>query len=1303
MAIPTLVVGLGGTGVLTLRALKKLYEELPDKERVPASFLAYDFDRLALETRLRDDRFAKLAEGEFYYLDPQPIHDVLRNLDRQQDGKSAWENILCWFPDVSRLRVPDSEAAGVGTRRLRCLGRLGFFLNDELIEGSLRRALFDIVQKPNPARLADERRVILVSSIAGGTGAGMLIDMAYLARRQQHRPRVFGYLLLPDVFTSVAGGDLIYQNAYACLKELDHLKQQSIPFDAQYLRIPPTMVPVAGEELMARIFLANGTTAPGKDAIGAAAAQLAETILPQLQVTIQEKILAIVSNTISASAGDWPARSFTFSTARSASIQPKPVTTPKNIFSKLLQNLLKPYSSGRRPTQQQLAQILLQHYQKIFERRVPKQQRRSFTLVMLPSELPPEQLKEASVEAELSSILESRFMVEAYNGERVWAYFEDLFNPVGNIKDIDIYFVAYSSHEQKELFHIDRRMLANPLFVDFNEPYPVRCSNPDCVGNIADLPRTELICPNCDCLIGSRCGNPSCTADDLDRQEKGAAKSCPSCGGFNHAAWWVCRKHGKIAIDIPLAQERCPRCLEEHEKDPIAWPTGRISLRPDLLDRILCPRCADLAENDPAYTPFRVSRDLVPFYRNGVNGHDEPLFATLASRHHLPEGCRCPACRTLLIPVHHEGSFYGDEEFRMPLRGTQDWGQSPPENSPFSAQSHRAILLFRRPGSHVFLTASDPESRYEVLCGHCDFPLATDDDQCPRCQRFLEYCSACITVTHRKSLHAVPDPGTGGKRCSVCGVLRIPFGRAELSAVKGAFCANLYGCPAGGLLLRTGEFAVLPQDASLCPICRDAAFKPLDLRVFLHLMSRCLFCNNCLGSLLLEERVWSDREAGLLAVGRLQMPESLNAQPCPLCARDDRPGEGETLAVIHVPEDGAGGGRVEVSASQYRRVVQLGRALIFAKEKGDAFGLTFATWFRLEVSRVAEDPITVGRVGELLLRGTLRPEVHRALRGQLESLLTIWEQKLPSGVSYNVGGISSELDPIQGHGDKHDVPRSPENAPPPSRPEDYSPQENLPPHASPSRRSRRLRAGVDIGILTIVSEEMKAVCDALKHHGTCERKRGRKSAHIFYYGLIPSANGTHRVIATQALAQGNRSIIPAYNALRDEGAPLLIVLLGIGGGIHSSLTLGDVAIADRILYYDERKETQTGVSHRLSPDKPPAWIIPEINDFFVRYGNPAILRSRDGSREFKAQLGPIGTGDAVIGYREAPTRQYLLKVNDKTLCVETEAGGVARAFYEEQLEFGTRTKGYLSLEAFLTTQTRRRMIDFVAWPLKTRQ
>jgi adenosylhomocysteine nucleosidase len=221
---------------------------------------------------------------------------------------------------------------------------------------------------------------------------------------------------------------------------------------------------------------------------------------------------------------------------------------------------------------------------------------------------------------------------------------------------------------------------------------------------------------------------------------------------------------------------------------------------------------------------------------------------------------------------------------------------------------------------------------------------------------------------------------------------------------------------------------------------------------------------------------------------------------------------------------------------------------------------------------------------------------------------------------------------------------------------------------------------VDVGIITIVTEETRAVKKLLEKSPGFKRARGLAGRRIFYEGQLPRAGGGyHRIVCTQQIDQGNRSMVSAYDALAKEYAPRLVILLGIGGSIHKDLDLCDVVIADQVIYYDKRKIGQRGEKRRGESYKISAWLKPMLNDFLVEYGEPAFFSTELllPNPKFKTMIGPIGSGEAVVGFRDARERKWLSTVNDKTLALETEAGGLAQAFYEDQLTFGYKAEGYL--------------------------
>jgi nucleoside phosphorylase len=222
---------------------------------------------------------------------------------------------------------------------------------------------------------------------------------------------------------------------------------------------------------------------------------------------------------------------------------------------------------------------------------------------------------------------------------------------------------------------------------------------------------------------------------------------------------------------------------------------------------------------------------------------------------------------------------------------------------------------------------------------------------------------------------------------------------------------------------------------------------------------------------------------------------------------------------------------------------------------------------------------------------------------------------------------------------------------------------------------------VDVGIITIVTEEMVAARNYLAQSEGFRSVRGKRSRKTFYEGSIPRAGGGyHSTVAVQQLDQGNRSVVSTYDLLVKEYAPALVVLLGIGGAIHKDVDLCDVVVADQIVYYDKRKVTDQGTKHRGEGYKVASWLKELLNNFFViSKHEPAVIHPDNllPQTEFRLHRGPIGSGEAVVGYREAEERKWLVNYNDKTLVLETEAGGLAEAFYEDQLSYDEQAVGYL--------------------------
>jgi hypothetical protein len=271
----------------------------------------------------------------------------------------------------------------------------------------------------------------------------------------------------------------------------------------------------------------------------------------------------------------------------------------------------------------------------------------------------------------------------------------------------------------------------------------------------------------------------------------------------------------------------------------------------------------------------------------------------------------------------------------------------------------------------------------------------------------LEDCPVCRDITHKKAPWVDPDPDTGAKTCPVCGTRRHPFGYQSLSEIEGMFCTNLYGCPAGGLLLSNQEFAVLRPDASRCPVCKHETLKPLDLRTFIYLISQCVFCNGVFGT----PSSWTPREWGKqweVTTDRLRLTPDREYHPCPLCGREDNPlkGNSENVSEVEMLIDKPGeeaGSKEKLAAGLYARVVELGKILIFENDNKKASKKLYSTWFDALHLAAPGESIRVEDAGDYLLQGTRKPEIHRILRSRLTALLDSWKEQVPGqGLGYPV-------------------------------------------------------------------------------------------------------------------------------------------------------------------------------------------------------------------------------------------------------------------------------------------------------------
>lgn len=215
--IPTIVIGLGGTG---LKIIYRLKTNIPTEilEKGLLKFLVIDSDK-------NDPMINELQADEYINIGVPGVASIINNLDSE-----AAKFIKPWFPSNLPFKVVSGDE---GAKQFRAMGRLYFFKNIDKIYNTI-----DKVVKALRAKFSDffnvskTINVFLISSTCGGTGSGILLDTAYFVRNiievENANPCLIkGILLLPTAFHPFPISDEserknIFANGFATLKEIDY-------------------------------------------------------------------------------------------------------------------------------------------------------------------------------------------------------------------------------------------------------------------------------------------------------------------------------------------------------------------------------------------------------------------------------------------------------------------------------------------------------------------------------------------------------------------------------------------------------------------------------------------------------------------------------------------------------------------------------------------------------------------------------------------------------------------------------------------------------------------------------------------------------------------------------------------------------------------------------------------------------------------------------------------------------------------------------------------------------------------------
>jgi len=241
MAVHALVMGFGGTGAHVLTYLKEMAVLKQGKKPDSIKFLLFDTiagwkpgETVQIRGGAGEEKLAKGEEisldpaSEYYYL--QDSHPSLENyvfelLASGATTANKYPHIKDWLhtPWLGRHIAKDKLNIKDGAAQQRQIGRFAMFQNVQGITSYIERALTELKNQAGGATVP----VWIIASAAGGTGAGAILDAAFMTRlvaaRQGSGIQVSGIIVLPDIYSDKAG--ISQARAYSLFRELDRLQE----------------------------------------------------------------------------------------------------------------------------------------------------------------------------------------------------------------------------------------------------------------------------------------------------------------------------------------------------------------------------------------------------------------------------------------------------------------------------------------------------------------------------------------------------------------------------------------------------------------------------------------------------------------------------------------------------------------------------------------------------------------------------------------------------------------------------------------------------------------------------------------------------------------------------------------------------------------------------------------------------------------------------------------------------------------------------------------------------------------------
>ncbi len=249
MAMQALVMGFGGTGAQVLTFLKEMTVLKHGEQLDSVRFILFDTiadwkpgETVKILGGAAEETLAKSALGisldpntEYFFLkdhDPdlqKHVFDYLSSAGRPE----RYPHLKDWLHAGWLSKYISKAALNIaeGAAQQRQIGRFAMFQNAERIVAQIRQE----IERLQTIARGTAVNIWIVGSAAGGTGAGCILDAAFMTRLAARNINITlsGIIVLPEVYEDKEG--VSKGRAYSLFRELDRFQEVDMPISDRYI------------------------------------------------------------------------------------------------------------------------------------------------------------------------------------------------------------------------------------------------------------------------------------------------------------------------------------------------------------------------------------------------------------------------------------------------------------------------------------------------------------------------------------------------------------------------------------------------------------------------------------------------------------------------------------------------------------------------------------------------------------------------------------------------------------------------------------------------------------------------------------------------------------------------------------------------------------------------------------------------------------------------------------------------------------------------------------------------------------